>query len=76
MKTILTPTLPLRLRLHEVYRTEFTEDYSYVIGIMFEPEDDDHESVFFSYICTNGNVCNDGCYTPECFIDGMWTDWE
>jgi hypothetical protein len=74
MKTILTPPLPMRLRLHPPHKDE--NQFEYVIGMMFEPQDDDHVEVYFSYICTNGNVYNDFDYTPECFIDGMWTDWE
>lgn len=71
MKTILTPPLPMRLRLHP----PFENRYEYVIGIMFEPDDKNGE-VYFTYICTNGNVYNEFDYTPECYIDDVWQDWE
>jgi len=71
MKTILTPPLPMRLRMHHIIENK----YEYVIGMMFEPLDDDHGEVYFSYICTNGVVYNDYDYTPECFMDGDWQDW-
>jgi len=71
MKTILTPPLPMRLRMHFGSKNE----YEYVIGIMFEPNDENGE-VYFTYICTNGNVYNEFNYTPECFIDEIWQDWQ
>ena len=71
MKTILTPPLPMRLKIGHSYDKEF----EYVIGMSFELSDNDDE-VNISYICTNAVVYNDFDYTPQCFIDGDWHDWE
>jgi len=71
MKTILTPPLPMRLRLHQPSENQ----YEYVIGIMFEPNDENGE-VYFTYICTNGNVYTEFDYTPECYLDDIWQDWQ
>ena len=72
MRIIIAPPLPMRLRMHPPSENE----YEYVIGLLFETNEGTDKEIEFGYICTNGNEYNDFDYTPECFLDDVWQDWE
>lgn len=75
MKTIMSPVVPMRLRLNE-----HPARYVYVISIIVDLKDDDDTSdcddKWFGYLCTDGGIHDDWDYTPQVCINGMWEEYE